>query len=712
MVNRRTVLSGLSALPAASIGTVRTGHAASSGDPDISTRAPLDVTESDAVVRGYTHGSADDFDEIGVEYWELGRKDETRTQRLSESAYEIDERPVGGFTEMLHGLDPDTTYVYRAIGKRSWSLFDRTASGERYLLTTPPEDANDPVVEPLEPTGKDGDRATFRAELVDLGNYDSVDLCFQYEPPLTAGITRTVVAARDVTEPRTVETTVEGLNPRSERPYSVTALAVPGDTDRFVYGDGDRIQFETGDPEPITLSSVNVTDLEATTATVAAELDSTGDADAPRLSFEYWQDGKRESTSTTVSAVPPVATGSRRIQATLDGLAPDTGYVVEATADTETVAVETADASFTTPAGTGTRSSETPANATNDSRGPGAGTGVQADFLWWSDVETLGVADVDATGATFRGSIERSADEYRSLGFEYWPTETDGNRDEKVTVEPPSEQGPYETSVESLEPGTEYAVRAYYRVGDPPFVRDETGDEVEFTTTTEDAGGAPVVSAGDVTDVGATRATISGELLDLGAFDRVWVLVTCKNGDTFARGLETVQLDEGVTEPKRYEVPVTGLTPNLGYESQVTAIAVEDGDRVEVDSRTVRFGTEETDRYSVRTRSPTDVTATSATVRATYVDDGDSMAIQQFAGRTDASRATGWTRLHFRYWKAEDSDAERRYWIPDDPILTEGGNVTGTIQGLDPDTTYRVRAVDTLTLQEGDTLEFTTVKRD
>jgi len=718
-MNRRTVLSGLAGVSAASVG-LGSGRAAAAGDPGVSTRAPLDVTTSNALVRGYTSGTEEDFDKVGFEYWELGRKSETKRQRLVESTYEIDQQPVGGFKSSLFGLSPATTYVYRAVGKRSWSLFNRTAYGEPFLLQTPPADANDPVVETLEPADAAGSRVTFRGELADLGDYDSVDLYFQYESPLTFGITRTVGVETDVSEPTTFETTVEGLNPKLDRAYTVTALAVPGDTDRYVYDSGGRVRFEPGDPAPLQLNTGTPTDVGTTEATVGAEITDLGDATAPRLEFAYWPEGDRESARETVAAVPPVATEKRSVEATLDGLVPDAEYVVEATAVTENVPVETTRSTFTTATGSDSSSPAAPENGTAGERATDTDTDADGnatstpspDFFWGSDVETLEIEAVDATTATVRGRIDRTPDDYSSLGFEYWPKgERDSVAQTKETVEPPAETGPYETTLDGLKPGTTYVVRAYYRVGQPPFVRDVPGTELEFTTTTEDAAGDPVVRVTEAADASATQATIRGELLDLGRFDRVWVLVTCRNGDEFARGSERVVLDEATTAPKAYEVTVTGLTPNIGYESQVTAIAVSDGTRVEADSQSFRFGTKNDDWYAVRTDTPTDVGATTATVRGTYVDtrqSTDDVTATQAAARIGASRATSWTRLHFRYRNADDSDATWRYWIPDEPILTDPGSVTGTIRGLEPDTTYRVQAVDTLTLQTGSTGEFTT----
>jgi hypothetical protein len=128
------------------------------------------------------------------------------------------------------------------------------------------------VVETLEPTNKDGDKATLRGKLVDLGAYDSVDLYVRYEPPLTYGSTRTVLVERDVTEPTTFETTVEGLNPKADRRYSVTAIAAPGNTDRFVYSDAESVLFETATPEPLQLETNVPSALGSTTATFEADI--------------------------------------------------------------------------------------------------------------------------------------------------------------------------------------------------------------------------------------------------------------------------------------------------------------------------------------------------------------------------------------------------------------------------------------------------------
>jgi hypothetical protein len=716
MVNRRTVVSGLVGLPASTGVAGASSRATAADDPTVATRAPLDVDASSVLVRGFTEGTDDDFDALGFEYWELGRKDETTEQRLSESTVDLDQPPVGGFRELLSGLEPETTYVYRAVGKRSWSIFDRTTYGELFTVTTAPTTSDDPVVETLEPTNKDGDKATLRGELVDLGAYDSVDLYVRYEPPLTFGITRTVLVERDVTEPKSFETTVAGLNPKADRRYSVTAIAAPGNTDRYVYSDAESVLFETATPEPLQLETSQVRDVGATSATLEGELSAIGAASAPRLAFEYRPKDGQDSESSVAPASPPVATAATSFEATTEGLEPDTTYVVEASAVTENVGVETTSIEFTTAAAA---SSQSDPSDDSDTKHSAAATTADepADALdtlfWGSDIETLGVEQVDATGARFRGEIELETDEYRYLGFEYWPKgERDSVSERKVTVEPPESPGSYETTVEGLKAGTTYVVRAYYRVGNPPFARDVTGEEIEFTTTEQDAGGDPVVRVREATDIEPTRATIRGELVQLGDFDRVWVLVTCKNGDTFARGYERVVLDGPVTDPQTYEIPVTGLEPGLGYESRITAIGLREGDRVEVSSQRFEFGTPDVDWTTVETTEVTEVTATGATVRGALLDTRQSDLSTQTTGRIGAGRADGWTRLHVRYWKADEEDANRRYRIPEQAIATEPGDVTARLAGLESNTTYRAQVVDTLTLEAGEVVEFTTTAQN
>jgi len=734
-MRRRTLLSTLSVLPlgaagpaaAEPLGDRATAANRTTDDPTITTRAPIDVRDREvdpvaAWLRGEAPDDEDAYDELGVEYWERGRKDETvETKTIPPGS--TGGEPEDVFQTVVTGLAYETTYVYRAFVKGS-GWFDSRTYAEPFAFTTPPEDADSPTVETLEPSDVTTSEATLRGRLEDLGEYDEAWLYFRYESPLSDVPTRVERVEARATEPTTFELAVDGLSPRP-LDHDVAALALPGDVDGLVEDTSGELEFETDDPAPITLETRSATDVGSTTATFRGDVLEFGDFAPTGLQFAYWERGRKDATSETVAADPPFLVEPGSVAASVEDLSPGTTYVVELTTSEDDVAVATTQVEVTTDASDG-RSADADEPAVADAEDTGASIAEDLEFesadgvgwlsLFGPDPETREPTEVDATGARLRGYIDTGPDEYRKIGFEYWKKgerEPDGAPNELVEVEPPAEPGEYEARVEELEPETTYVARATVVEGWFGLIPDrESGETVEFTTSTEDDGGQPVVSVEDPVNLRPTDALLQTTLYSLGGLDSVRVFAWCRRESRlrrYASSAEATLFDPDVTAPDTFELSVEGLEPDTKYEYGIEAYGVDDGRLVAVESGVREFTTPDAPRRTISTLPAADVEATTARVRG-RIGDGSTEdgADTQVRWRQPFSTPGEWARPKLVYWPVDDPESVRRVATPAPPLLTDPGEFSATLEGLEPDTTYRFEAVDSVTLDDGGVREFTT----
>ena len=220
-------------------------------------------------------------------------------------------------------------------------------------------------------------------------------------------------------------------------------------------------------------------------------------------------------------------------------------------------------------------------------------------------VATLQPSSVGQSGATLEGELlELGGADSADVFFEYGQE----GSDDQQTTEPTTlgETGEFEVTVTDLDPATTYAFAAVAETD----AGTDTGEDVTFTTDEPPL----AVETGEATAVGHTSATVTADLVELGANDTATVSVEywASEGDD-SQETEFRALSEAGT----VEVELTGLRQDTAYgfravadsgtetdagDTEAFATPIEDisrptVDRTEADSATFsRWG----DGYRIR----------------------------------------------------------------------------------------------------------------
>ncbi|WP_255169182.1 ice-binding family protein [Natrononativus amylolyticus] len=474
--------------------------------PDVVTTPATDVNESTATLNGELTGLGD-FDSVDVffEWRELGAEEwnTTAPQTLDEP---------GPFSAEIDGLEPGTTYEFRAVGLAN----DERVEGATLRIVIPMPGAPDVVTSPA--TDVNESTATLNGELLDLGDFDTVDVFFEWRE--LGAEEWNATAPQTLDEPGDFSAEIAGLEPGST--YEFRAVAVADGT----RDEGAILSFTKAEPGAPIVETQTATDVNGSTATLNGELLDLGDYDAVDVFFEWRELGEDDWIATETQTLDEPGPFSAEIE----GLEPGSTYEFRAVAVANGERYEGTIVSFTK-AEPGVPSVETqPATDVNGSTATLNG-------------EVIDLGDYDAVDVFF---------EWRELGAEEW------NATEPQTLDEP---GAFSAEIAGLEPGSTYEFRAVMVANDERFL----GATLSFTKLEP---GELEVETRPATDVNESTATLNGELLALGDAEEVSVYFLYRVKGTAVWLFTDEQI---LTEPGPFSATATNLETGTTYEFQAVA---------------------------------------------------------------------------------------------------------------------------------------------
>gem|GEM_PF-2443409 len=511
---------------------------------------------------------------------------------------------TGTFSAGLTTLAADTQYHYRAK-----AVGDNTTYGSDVTFFTDPLSA--PAVLSNPATGMTTTSAILRGELDDLGSATSVVVAFEWG---TASGSYT-----ETTQPQTLDATgaffqrLSGLTPGTTYYYRARA-------DGDGVDEGDEMSFTTSIVPP-SVSTNGVSNVTVTSATLNGELDDLGTADSVIVAFEWG----------TVTGLYVYTTDTRMLSGSTTffdevvGLTPGTTYYYRAKADGDGGTVYGQEESFAT-------ATTPPSVATN------------------------AASDVAATSAVVHGNLADLGTAGTVVVSFHWGTAS-GSYTETTNTQPLSASGAFSDELRGLAPGTTY----YYRAKADGHGDTVYGLEQSFTTSVIQ----PAVSTIAASNVGATSATLNGELSALGTAGTV--VVSFQWGTASGSYTETTA-PQTLDESRAFSVELSGLTP--GTTCYCRAMADGDGDTVYGQEETF---TTTTTPPSVATNAASDVVATSAAVHGELADLGTA----------------GIVVVAFQWGTASGSYNE----TTTSQTLDGSAAFSDELRGLTPGTTYYYRAM-------------------
>ena len=412
-------------------------------------------------------------------------------------------------------------------------------------------------------TEVNGSTATLNGELTDLGDFDAVDIFFEWRELGTDEWTATAPQTLDASGDFSAG--IAGLEPGTTCEFRAVGLA-----------NGERVEGATlrviktvpGVPEVVTSPA---TEVNGSTATLNGELLDLGDFDAVDVFFEWRELGTDEWTATA----PQTLDASGDFSAGIAGLEPGGTYEFRAVAVTDDTRDEGAILSFT---------KDEPGAPIVETQTATEINGSTATL----NRELIGLGDSDSIGVFF---------EWRALGEEDW-TAT-----ESQTLDAP---GDFSAGIAGLEPGTTYEFRAVV-------VADGTREEGTIVSFTKAEAGVPDVETQPATEINGSTATLNGELLDLGDFDTVDVFFEWRElGADEWIATESQTLDE----PGDFSAGIEGL--ELGSTYEFRAVMVANGERFL--GATLSFTKFGPDELNVETEPATEVNGSTATLNGELLE--------------------------------------------------------------------------------------------
>ncbi|ELZ12651.1 hypothetical protein C479_04622 [Halovivax asiaticus JCM 14624] len=478
--------------------------------PDVVTTPATEVNGSTATLNGELTDLGD-FDTVDVffEWRELGTDEwiATDTQTLD---------APGDFSAGIEGLEPGNTYEFRAVGLANGERVEgatlriiKTVPGVPQVITSPATEVN-------------GSTATLNGELLDLGDYDTVDVFFEWRDLGTDEWIATDTQTLDA--PGDFSAGIEGLEPGST--YEFRAVAVTDGT----RDEGAIIEFTKAEPGAPIVETQMATEVNGSTAVLNGELIDLGDYDAVDVFFEWRELGTDEWTATETQTLD--APGD--FDAEIAGLEPGSTYEFRAVVVANGAREEGTIVSFTK-AEAGVPSVETqPATEIN-----GSTAVLNGELIDLGDFETVDVFF-----------------EWRELGADEWITT------ESQTLDEP---GDFSAGIEGLELGSTYEFRAVMVANGDRFL----GATLSFTKLApEDL----AVETKPATEVNGSTATLNGELLELEGAEEVTVYFLYR-----VEGTEvwTFTDEQVLTQTGPFSATATNLETGTTYEFRAVA-QVED----------------------------------------------------------------------------------------------------------------------------------------
>ena len=375
---------------------------------------------------------------------------------------------TGSMSYALSGLDPATTYHFRAV-----AVGAGTAYGGDQTFTTASLPDEPPEVTTAAATGIAAASATLNLTLTGLGTAASVQVSFEWGPTTSYGYS---TPAQSLGGTGSLSYALSGLAP--ETTYHFRARAAGDGTD---YGVDQAFTTAALPEEPPEVTTRAANAIGASSATLNLNLASLGSAASVRVSFEW---GLTTSYGGTTAAVTVSRTGSSSFA--LSGLEPATTYHFRAVAVGDGT-VYGGDLTFTT----ASAEPEPPAVATLEAGGIGTASA------------TL---NLTLTGPGTAASVQ--------VSFEWGPTTDYGHSTEAQAI---TGTGTLSQPLSGLAAATTYHFRAV-AVGDGTAY----GGDLTFTTGSTPAV-APKVRTDDADTITGGSARLRGELASAGTAARVTV---------------------------------------------------------------------------------------------------------------------------------------------------------------------------------------------
>jgi hypothetical protein len=222
------------------------------GAPIVETQTATEINGSTATLNRELIGLGDS-DSIGVffEWRALGEEDWTATESQTLDA-------PGDFSAGIAGLEPGTTYEFRAV-----VVADGTRE-EGTIVSFTKAEAGVPDVETQPATEINGSTATLNGELLDLGDFDTVDVFFEWRE---LGADEWIATeSQTLDEPGDFSAGIEGLELGSTYEFRAVMVA---NGERFL---GATLSFTKFGPDELNVETEPATEVNGSTATLNGEL--------------------------------------------------------------------------------------------------------------------------------------------------------------------------------------------------------------------------------------------------------------------------------------------------------------------------------------------------------------------------------------------------------------------------------------------------------
>ncbi len=462
-------------------------------------------------------------------------------------------QPVGtgssslSFSSFMAGLQPNTTYYYRAVAQNA---FGSAQGSVLSFVTLPASGSAQPIATTQAASGASQTSATLNgqagpngAETVVWFEFGTSQLLGQRTPQISVGSGNALVS---------VSTFLSGLQPTTTYYYRIVARNAFATTEGVIVSFNTLPGSSNSLPTAVTSSASGITRTDAQMNGYVNPLGTNATA-----WFEYGTTqslGARTANLFVSGVSTPIP-----VAVALSGLQPNTAYYYRVSAQNNLGTSQGSIVSFTTPASGGSASG-----------GGGAGSGLRPLAF------TFGVEGAGETTATLRGSINPNGLNTNGW-FEYGRTANLGSILGFNNAGSPAAEVPFTIVVRGFRPGTTY----YYRMAGENVAGKGEGSILSFRTL----GSAPApaqpaaeeeprvsASAPSATTIGASgiqagSALVSGSVNPKGGKTDVWF----EFGPTPSLGFSTDKKTASGTIDISVSEDLSGLAAGTSYYYRVAA---------------------------------------------------------------------------------------------------------------------------------------------